>query len=769
MARRITPTRGDLHLPLPEADYRSLVEQIPAVPYTHLPNDEQTPVYVGPQISTILGIARDEYLADPGCWTRHIHPEDRDSATREYREAVHEGRPFAFDCRMVRPDGRVVWVRDQGLVLHDPRGRAVLIQGVRYDITDRKDGEARQRRQNAYLTVLHETALAAMRRLEPADVLQTIVTRAADLAGTEHSYAYTRGEGDVLEVKAGTGMFVDWVGYTLKVGEGLAGRVVEASEPMVVEDYDAWSGRSATFPTGMLGAVVGVPLTWDDRATGAIGLAHPPGSLRFTDDDVALLSKFAEIASLSLDSAQLYAAAHEELRHRQQAEESLQFMAYHDALTELPNRAMFENVLELALARARRAGLAVAVAYMDLDNFKLVNDSLGHAAGDELLREMASRLRDTVRETDLVARQGGDEFLILLADLESEPHDHPGALEAAEAVVGRIEEALRRPFLTGGTEVYASASIGISLFPSHAEDCPTLLRYADAAMYSSKRTSPGSHHVFVHEMADSAPKLSFTTRLRKAVEQAEWVLRYQPIVDLSDGALLGVEALVRWEQPDGQLTLPGQFIPLVEEIGLIGALGDWVAEEVCRQARLWHASGLPIFTSFNLSLGQLWQSDLVPKMLSRVRENHVDPSKLVIEITESSAMTDPRRTERILSELKAEGLRLAIDDFGTGHSSLSRLKHLPVDILKIDRPFLIGVPDEPAAGSMVRAIVEVAHGLEMTPLAEGVETEQQREFLLASGCGIGQGFYYSAAVPAAEIERMAARPARSAKRSPAPA
>src|SRR6266540_1477925 len=663
MARRFIPTPGGYHLPLPEADYRSLVEQIPAVPYTHLPNHERTPVYVGPQISTILGIARDEYLADPECWARHIHPEDRDAATREYREAVDEGRPFAFDCRMVRPDGRVVWVRDQGLVLRDARGRAALIQGVRYDITDRKEGEARQRRQNAYLTVLHETALAAMRRLEPADVLQTIVARAADLAGTQHSYAYTMGDDDVLEVKAGTGMFVDWVGYTLKVGEGLAGRVVAGSEPMVVEDYDAWAGRSATFPTGMLGAVVGVPLTWDEQATGAIGLAHPPGGLRFTDDDVVLLSKFAEIASLSLDSAQLYAAAHE-----------------------------------------------------------------------ELLREMASRLRQTVRDTDLVARQGGDEFLILLADLERDPEDHRGALEAAEAVVARIEEALRRPFLTGGTEVYASASIGISLFPSHADDRPTLLRYADAAMYSSKRTSPGSHHVFVHEMADSATKLSFTTRLRKAVEQAEWVLRYQPIVDLSDGALLGVEALVRWEQPDGQLTLPGQFIPLVEEIGLIGALGDWVAEEVCRQASLWQASGLPIKTRFHASLGQRWQSAPVSRVLSRVQGNHVDPARLVIEITESSAMTDPRRTERILSELKAEGLRLAIDDFGTGHSSLSRLKHFPADILKIDRPFLIGVPEEPAAGSMVRAIVEVAHGLEMMPLAEGIETEQQRRFLLASGC-----------------------------------
>ena len=747
----------------PEADYRSLLEQIPAVPYSDLPDQQQTPVYVGPQIESILGIDRDEYLADPDCWDRHIHPEDRERAVTEYREAVEVGLPFHFEYRMIRPDGRVVWIRDEGLVLNGTDGRPKLVQGILYDITTQKHIEQREAGRTRYLGVLHQTALAAMQRLDEADLLREIVRRAGSIAGTPHGYAYVRVQEDDLEVKAGTGMFVDWVGFRLGVGEGIAGHVVDSLEPVLIEDYDQWEGRSPSFPRGILGPAIGVPLTSGDRATGAIGLAHPPGGPQFTDEDVALLAKFAEIASLSLDNARLYANVQAELSHRERAEETLQFMAFHDSLTGLPNRSMFEQMLDLALARARRRGLAVAVIYMDLDNFKLVNDSLGHAAGDELLKETAGRLRTVVRETDVVARQGGDEFLILLADLEPELEqpvrsttNEPRAMEAVETVATRIQESLARPIPSGGTEIYTSASIGVSLFPFHADDGATLLRYADAAMYATKRTGPGRYHVFVHEMADSATKLSFTTRLRRAVSQSEWVLHYQPIVDLTEGRLVGVEGLLRWAQPDGSLIMPGSFIPLVEEMGLITALGDWVLGEVCRQVRMWQDAGLSIFTSFNLSLGQLWQPDLASKVLGRLEETGVDPTRMVVEITESSAMTDLHRSQRVLAELREAGLRLAIDDFGTGQSSLSRLKHLPADILKIDRPFLVGLPEEPVARSMVKAIVEVAEGLGLLPLAEGIEQDSQRRFLLQNGCQVGQGFYFSPAVPAIEIERMAA-------------
>jgi diguanylate cyclase (GGDEF)-like protein/PAS domain S-box-containing protein len=734
---------------VPEADYRSLLEQIPAVPYSDLPNLEQTPVYVGPQIESVLGINRDEYMSDPTCWDRHIHPQDRDDAVAEYAEAIAESRPFDFDYRMVRPDGRVVWIRDRGFVQRDANGTPLLVQGILFDITARKLAEQSRDRQAAYMSVLHETAVSAIQRLDEVDLLRTIVQRAASLVGTEDGYVYLLGADNRLEVKAGIGMFVDWLGFTLGVGEGVAGRVAESSEPLLIEDYDAWPGRSEAFPTGRLGQVVGVPLRSGDSIIGVIGLSHPRNGSVFSEEAVGLLSKFAEIASLSLENTRLYAAAQAELRQRERAEESLQFLAFHDALTGLPNRSLFEELLSVAVARARRSELAVAVVYMDLDNFKLVNDSLGHAAGDDLLIEAAGRMRDTVRDADVVARQGGDEFLVLLADL---PPDSAAA--SAEHVTKRIEDVLSRPFISGGMEFYTSASIGISLFPANADDVPTLLRYADAAMYASKRSGPGRHHLFDPGMVDSATTLSFTTRLRKAVEQAEWILHYQPIVELSAARIIGVEALLRWKQADGSLVLPGGFIPLVEEMGLIGELGNWVMAEVCRQTKRWVEGGLDIFTSVNVSLGQLWQPDLSSRVVEELESCGLDPSRVVIEITESSAMTDPVRTERILAELKGAGLKLAIDDFGTGHSSLSRLKHLPADILKIDRPFLIGVPHEPAARSMVKAIVEVAHGLGMQALAEGIETEEQREFLLASGCLVGQGYLFSAAVPPAEIERL---------------
>jgi diguanylate cyclase (GGDEF)-like protein/PAS domain S-box-containing protein len=736
---------------VPEADYRSLLEQIPAVPYSDLPNLEQTPVYVGPQIESVLGIDRDEYMSDPTCWDRHIHPQDRDAAVAEYAQAIAQGRPFDFDYRMVRPDGRVVWIRDRGFVQRDANGTPLLVQGILFDVTARKLAEQGRDRQAAYMSVLHETAVSAIQRQDEVDLLRTIVQRAASLAGTKDGYVYLLGAGNRLEVKAGIGMFVEWLGFGLGSGEGVAGRVVESGEPLLIRDYDAWPGRSEAYPTGRLGQVVGVPLRSGERIIGVIGLSHPPDGSAFSDEAVALLSKFAEIASLSLENTRLHAAAQAELRQRERAEESLQFLAFHDALTGLPNRSLFEELLSVAVARARRSQLAVAVVYMDLDNFKLVNDSLGHAAGDGLLIEAAGRMRLTVREADVVARQGGDEFLVLLADL---PPD--SAATAAEQVTKRIEEVLSRPFVSGGIEFYTSASIGISLFPANADDGPTLLRYADAAMYASKRSSPGRHHLFDPGMVDSATTLSFTTRLRKAVEQAEWTLHYQPIVELSAARLIGVEALLRWKQADGSLILPGGFIPLVEEIGLIGELGSWVLAEVCRQTKHWVENGLDIFTTFNVSLGQLWQPDLTSKVVGELESCGLDPSRLVIEITESSVMTDPVRTERILAELKDAGLQLAIDDFGTGHSSLSRLKHLPADILKIDRPFLIGVPREAAARSMVKAIVEVAHGLGMQALAEGVETDEQREFLLASGCLVGQGFLFSAAVPPAEVERLVA-------------
>jgi diguanylate cyclase (GGDEF)-like protein/PAS domain S-box-containing protein len=461
---------------------------------------------------------------------------------------------------------------------------------------------------------------------------------------------------------------------------------------------------------------------------------------------------------------------------RKAAEEQIAFLAYHDKLTGLPNRALFEEMLETAIARARRHDLGVGVLFLDLDNFKLVNDSLGHHAGDVLLAQLGERLKGCTRETDLVARQGGDEFLLLLSDLERGTNPAmPGtdaAMLVAESVAERVHEALREPFELQGTEFIASGSVGISLFPQDALDASTLLKNADTAMYQSKKQEPGGYVIYATSGDDPMKKLSMSTRLRRAVEQEHWVLHYQPVVDLRDGSVQGVEALVRWQDPNGGLVPPGEFIPLAEELGLIEAIGDWVIDAMAAQQLAWAADGLDLTVGFNLSPRQLWSAHLAEKVIGKLRDAGVDPSKVVVEITESTAMADPDRTQKILAELHAWGLTLAIDDFGTGYSSLARLKHLPVDVLKIDRSFIRDVHRDTGLASMVQAMIQLARGLGMVPLAEGIETAGELEFLRDHGCGIGQGFHFARPVPPEEIPALVTRqggllPAELAAGSPA--
>jgi diguanylate cyclase (GGDEF)-like protein len=396
----------------------------------------------------------------------------------------------------------------------------------------------------------------------------------------------------------------------------------------------------------------------------------------------------------------------------------------------------------------------VVVVTVDLDDFKLVNDSLGHEAGDGLLVQFAERLSDATRETDLVARPGGDEFLLLLSDLDrtpAGPGGHESVSVAAESVALRIQEALRTPFRLGETELYVTASLGISQFPEDAADAPTLLKNAETAMFRSKRSGPGGYVLHAKDDADSIVRLSMSTRLRRAVEQEQWMLHYQPLIDLASAQMIGVEALIRWPEPNGGLVPPGDFIPLAEEMGLIEAIGAWVIDEVCRQDRVWREQGLELNISFNLSPRQLWQDDVADRIVTPILGSGMDPTRVTVEITESTAMTNPDRTLGMLHELHARGLKLAIDDFGTGYSSLARLRYMPVDVLKIDRSFVRELDRDEQNASMVSAMVALASNLGMTALAEGIETEAEWRTLLERGCERGQGFFFSRPVPADEI------------------
>jgi diguanylate cyclase (GGDEF)-like protein/PAS domain S-box-containing protein len=434
------------------------------------------------------------------------------------------------------------------------------------------------------------------------------------------------------------------------------------------------------------------------------------------------------------------------------ASDRIEFLAYHDGLTGLPNQHMFAQLAELALARANRADEAVAVLCVDVDSFKLANDSLGTEGGDELLRQIAERLAVTIRDTDTLARRGADEFVVLLADLErGEVGDMQTPLLFAETVAGRIRDAMSQGFEVKGQDVFVSASVGISVHPDDANGVESLLLHAEHAMRSSKRRGPGGFAAYGEDAMDSAATFAFVTRLRRAVERREWTLVYQPVVELATGAIQGVEALVRWITPDGETISPSEFVPLAEELGLIEQIGDWVLEELVRKESEWRAEGLELEMGFNLSPRQFWQPDLADRILARLDERRVDPRNILVEITETSAMRDPDRAHDVLWDLHSRGLRIALDDFGTGYSSLSRLRNLPVDVLKIDRSFVRDVDRDPQSAKIVAAFIQLGQGLGMTTLAEGIETESEWRFLAEQGCQLGQGYYFSRPVPAAEI------------------
>jgi len=442
-----------------------------------------------------------------------------------------------------------------------------------------------------------------------------------------------------------------------------------------------------------------------------------------------------------------------DISERKRDEENVAFLAYHDELTGLPSRSMFDELLELSISRARRHDGAVAVIAVDVDDFRLVNDSLGYSSGDEVLKVVADRLRGASRETDLVARRGGDQFIMLIADLE---RDGAGEIDTAvvraEAAAQRVHDAMLATVTVADTELYVSVSMGISLFPHDADDSNDLQRNAEAAMHDSRKNGPGGYAVSARGAFDgSSAKLQFVTRLRKAVDSQRWALHYQPVVELSSGRMVGVEALIRWIEPDGTMVPPNEFIPLAEELGLIELIGDWVVRELVYQAQAWRELDIDLEIGFNLSPRQFWQPDLSERILSRIVDGGIDPAHVVVEVTESSAMMDPDRAQEILWELHRGGLRIAIDDFGTGYSSLSRLREMPVDVLKIDRSFVSNVGSDTQSASIVGAFLELARGLGMTTLAEGIETPEELRYLRERECMLGQGFLFSRPVPPEEI------------------
>ncbi|MDP3700082.1 MAG: EAL domain-containing protein [Hylemonella sp.] len=436
-----------------------------------------------------------------------------------------------------------------------------------------------------------------------------------------------------------------------------------------------------------------------------------------------------------------------DITDRKTAEQRIEYLAYHDALTGLPNRLLVEDRFSQALATAERRREKVALVYLDLDNFKSINDTLGHAAGDEFLKEVARRLRSCVRDGDTISRQGGDEFLIVLGELPD--------TEVVSAIVLKIMEQLQKPLQLASQEISASASIGVAISPDDGRDFETLRKKADVAMYQSKASGRNAYHFFDPTMdAEAGEHLLMRNGLRRALERQEFVLHYQTQHDLTEGTLTGLEALIRWQHPELGLIAPGRFIGVAEESGLIVPMGDWVLQHACWQAMQWQRAGFQaIPVSVNLSAMQFKRGDVEASVERALQASGLAPELLVLELTESILIQNVESVLGSVRRLKQLGVKLAIDDFGTGYSSLSYLKRLDIDTLKIDQSFVRDLARDPDDEAIVRAIIQMARSLKLKTVAEGVETVDLRFRLQSFGCDEAQGYLYSRPLPAAEIER----------------
>ena len=445
-----------------------------------------------------------------------------------------------------------------------------------------------------------------------------------------------------------------------------------------------------------------------------------------------------------------YIASFTDITARKAAEERIHYLAHHDPLTRLPNRTHLQGRLEQAIVAARRDSSRLAVLFIDMDHFKNINDSLGHHVGDGLLVEVAVRLRQSVRESDVVARLGGDEFVVVLTDIS---HD------TVAAVVGKLLKNLARPYAIDDHTLHSTPSIGISLFPEDGADVETLMKNADTAMYHAKEAGRNTYQFFTAAMNESATeRIVLEGNLRRAIERDEFVLHYQPQIDVASGRPCGVEALVRWQHPERGLISPLKFIPIAEETGLIVQLGEWVLDTALGDLSRWRTAGLDgIRMAVNLSAHQLRDPQLAPRIASLLALHGLRGGDLELEITESVAMKNPQGTIRLLTHLRELGIELAIDDFGTGYSSLAYLKQLPLDRLKLDRSFVMDIEQDPNDAAISAATISLAHSLGLSVVAEGVETASQYDFLKGLDCDVVQGYFFSRPLPAAEVEAFLRR------------
>ena len=569
-------------------------------------------------------------------------------------------------------------------------------------------------------------------RADLEEVFDGIVTGASELLGDEvvDLSLIDPDDPSMLEIVASVGFsggLLEQIRRT-PLNQGTAGHAITERKPIVVEDYSVDPRRMPDLAVDGLRSVISAPIYQRGELVGALSLGTRKPGRRYREMEREAVVAFAEHAGLALNDAK----AAEETAHQ----------AFHDPLTGLANRALFLDRLSQARARALRSGGLVGVLFADLDGFKTINDSLGHAAGDQLLIIAAHRLVSVIGPTDTVARFGGDEFAILIEDA-SEPI-------AAARLARRALEVLEKVIEVHGREVFITASIGVV---AGTEKPDELLRNADLAMYEAKGQGKGRYELFQSHMHEAmAQRLELELEMRGAAEREEFVLHYQPIVELESDRIVGVEALLRWMHPSRGLISPEGFIPIAEESGQIHALGLWVLREACQRVVDWEGEHEALQLTVNLSSAQLRQASIVREVREVLESTGMDPSRLTLEITETVLMDVSTSNLERLAALKKVGVGLAVDDFGTGYSSLQYLRRFPIDYLKMAKFFVDGVDSSDSQSRLARAIVNLAHSLEIEVIAEGIESGKQSAVLSELGCIWGQGFYYSPPLPATEIE-----------------
>ena len=690
---------GDLAVA--EAKYRALVERQPGIVYLAEPGEHGRWHYVSPQIEQILGFTQQEWLDDPKLWAQRIHPDDRSRVLRdEAADALAARRgpgSQVWEYRMLARDGREVWILDDESVTRvDPHGKVALVQGVLLDITERKRTEE----------ALRVSEEQTRRIIESA------------------SYAF--------------------------IGMGSDGSVISWNQHAA--NTFGWTREQAI---GRQLADLIIPT--ETRADHYRGLAH-----YLATGEGPILSKRIEVTAVHRDGHEFpveltiwpvrtgdsvqFSALVDDITVRKALEGQLRHQALHDALTGLPNRVLFSDRLQHALDRSRAdPSLTLAVFFVDLDDFKTVNDSLGHTAGDQLLAAVADRLRGSVRGEDTAARLGGDEFAVLVED--GTPSD-PGL------VADRILRELSRPFEIDGKPVSVQASIGVSLSGPDGSSPDELLRNADLAMYLAKARGKNRHELYTPGMHEQAQRrLDLKRMLEAAVEDERLEVDYQPVVALRDGAIVGLEALLRWRERGEEVAPVSEVIPLAEETGLIIPIGRFVLNRAFADLAAWRAEldlPEPISMAVNISPVQLESGALATDVERALDAAGVAPASVVLELTESALMNDSLDTVRTLRELRGRGVRIALDDFGTGYSSLARLRRFSVDVVKIDHGFVAAVGTE-RGDPLIQSIIDLGRSLGMEVVAEGIETRQQLDGLLRRGAQTGQGYYFARPLPAAAI------------------